>query len=145
MMDEKTQRLEVIAAEVMRLFHVKAPPVPLENMLQQPPGDLWERVDLSQLTANFWSIRDTYAPRMSIARLLARHLVNSPWGEEKNLPELIQSEQDVRAFARMLVMPVEMIRGLNTGARTAVAISMNFEIPEEDAQKRLIEVAGYET
>ncbi len=143
MMDEKAQRLEMIAAEVMRLFHVKAPPVPLESMLQQPPGDLWERVDLSQLTGNFWSIKDPYAPRMSLARLLARHLVSSPWGEEQKLHELIKSEQDIRAFARMLVMPVDMIRGLSAGARTAVAMSMNFEIPEEDAQKRLIEVAAY--
>src|SRR5690606_28288684 len=99
MMDEKAQRLEMIAAEVMRLFHVKVPPVPLESMLQQPPGDLWERVDLSQLTGNFWSIKDPYAPRMSLARLLARHLVSSPWGEEQKLNELIKNEQDIRAFA----------------------------------------------
>lgn len=143
MTDERVQRLEKVAAEVMRLFHVKAPPVPLESMLQQPPGDLWERIDLSQLTGNFWSIKDPYAPRMSLARLLARHLVSSPWGQEQQLPDLIKTEQDVRAFARMLVMPVEMLQALSSGARTAVAVSMNFEVPEEDAQKRLIEFAAY--
>jgi hypothetical protein len=143
MTDEQTQQLEAIAAEVMRLFHVTAPPVPLESMLQQPPGDLWERVDLSQLTGNFWSIKDPYAPRMSLARLLARHIISSSWGEEHQLGDLIKSEQDVRAFARMLIMPVGMIQVMSAGARNAVAMSINFEVPEEDAQKRLIEVASY--
>jgi hypothetical protein len=143
MAEEQAQRLETVAAEVMRLFHVKAPPVPLESMLQQPPGDLWERVDLSQLTGNFWSIKDPYSPRMSLARLLARHIISSSWGEEQQLRDLIESEQDVRAFARMLIMPFGMIQVMSAGARTAVGMSINFEVPEEDAQKRLIEVAGY--
>jgi hypothetical protein len=143
MTDEQTQRLEAITAEVMRLFQVKTPPVPLESMLQQPPGHLWERVDLSQLTGNFWSIKDPYAPRMSLARLLARHIILSSWGEEQHLQDLVKTEQEIRAFARMLIMPFMMIETMSSGARTAVAMSINFEVPEEDAQKRLIEVASY--
>jgi hypothetical protein len=142
MNSDDLKRLEAIAGELLKAFDVKAPPVPVESMLQKPPPGMWGEINVSQLTGSFLSVRDPYSPRMSMARLLARHVINCEWGRERGLPDLIKSEEDVRTFSRMLVMPKTMIEAMTTGARNPVAMSMNFEVPEDDAQGRLIQIAA---
>lgn len=135
-------QLEVIADELMRVFEIHAPPVPVESMLERPVNGMWEDVNLSQLTGSFLNVRNQYSPRMSIARLLARHVRKSAWGEERNLSQLVVTEDDHRAFARMVIMPNMMIETLSSGARNPVAMSMFFEVPEDEAQDRLLQWAG---
>ncbi len=133
--------LEAIAQEVIDSFEVTAPPVPIETMLQKPPNNMWSEVDVNQLSGNFLNIKDRYSPRMSLARLLTRHILSSEWGAQRGLPTLITHTDHVQAFARMLVMPREMITAMTTGGRNPTSMSIHFEVPEEDALKRLQELA----
>jgi hypothetical protein len=142
MTSEQLKILEAAASELVKAFDVKAPPVPVESMLQKPMPGMWQEMNVSQLTGSFLSVRDPYSPRVSMARLLARHAINCEWGQQRKLLEIIRSDEDVRTFARMVIMPREMIDLLTTGARNPVAMSMHFEVPEDDAQHRLMQIAS---
>lgn len=134
-------QLEAISQELIELFEVAAPPVPIESMLRHPKEGLWEKVDTNQLSGTFLSIRDQFSPRMSLARLLARHVASCAWGRERRLMQLITDEEGLRAFSRMLIMPREMIAALSAGARNPKTMSMHFEVPEDEARQRLQEIA----
>lgn len=133
-------QLEAIASEVMAAFDVVSPPVPIETMLKEPQPGMWDEVDVNQLSGSFLSIKDLYSPRMSLARLLARHIASSPWGRERSLMQLLNDEDRVRMFARMLIMPHDMVMGLSNAARNPTTIRMHFEVPEDDARQRLNEI-----
>jgi hypothetical protein len=140
-MDDR-KALETIAEELIAAFEITAPPVPVETMLQKPKENMWNKVDVNQLSGTFLSIRDMYSPRMSLARLLARHVASSEWGKARNLTQiLIRDEELIKAFARMIVMPAAMVSALSSGARNPSAMSMHFEVPEDDARARLIDLA----
>jgi hypothetical protein len=138
-------QLEIIAAELIKTFEIENPPVPIEIMLQRPKPDMWNEVDITELSVGFLKTGGHFSPRMSLARLLARHIIQSSWGRERGLYELFKqdkSEEMLRAFARMLIMPASMVKALSAGARTPVTMSMHFEVPEEDARLRLKELAN---
>lgn len=132
--------LEEIASELIRTFEIHSPPIPIESMLQHPQPDMWEEVDISKLSGGFLNIKEYYSPRMSLARLLARHVIISDWGKQRNLPKIMHDEDLIYAFARMLIMPADMVKGLSAGARTPTTMSIHFEVPEEDARMRLQEL-----
>ncbi len=137
------KQLEAVVTELMTLFDVQEPPIPLDNMLQTARDDMWKQVDVSQLSGTFLRFDNPYAPRMSLARMLARHLVKSAWGQQHGLPALIKSDEDddrLHRFARMIVMPYEMVSQLTNASRTPTAMSIRFEVPEEEARKRLEEI-----
>lgn len=133
--------LEAAAKELLDLFEITITPVPIEMMLQQPRNNLWQEVDLNQMSGTFLSVKDLYSPRMSLARLLARHVASSEWGKTRGLGLLLEDEAQLHAFARMLIMPSTLVTALSKGARNTTAISMQFEVPEEDARLRLEELA----
>lgn len=132
--------LEAIASELINTFEIKAPPIPIESMLQHPKPDMWAEVDIAKLSGGFLNIKEPYSPRMSLARLLARHVASSEWGKARELNAMIKTEEQIAAFARMLIMPLPMVKALSTGARTAPTMSLHFEVPEEDARARLTEL-----
>ena len=132
--------LEAIASELIDTFEIKAPPIPIESMLQHPKPDMWAEVDIAKLSGGFLNIKEPYSPRMSLARLLARHVASSEWGKARELNAMIKTEDQIAAFARMLIMPLPMVKALSTGARTAPTMSLHFEVPEEDARARLTEL-----
>jgi hypothetical protein len=134
------QSLERIANEVMETFNISIPPIPIESMLQHPRADMWEDLDISQLSGSFLRVTEHYSPRMSLARLLARQLANSPWGQTRGLLAQISDEPTLHRFARMIVMPAPMVLELNPTARTPSLLSAHFEVPEEDARLRLEEL-----
>ena len=134
-------RLESVAQELMDEFRIVAPPIPVESMLQRPGSQMWEEVDISQLSSSFLNISQSYSPRMSLARLLARHVINCPWGQERGLNGIDRDESLLYSFARMLVMPANMVMQLTQTARTPHLVSIHFEVPEPDAQMRLQELA----
>lgn len=134
--------LESIATEVMETFDIKSPPIPIESMLQHPKPDMWQEVDIKILSGGFL-VKDLYSPRMSLARLLARHIASSEWGKNHQLQEILKDEDLIYAFARMLIMPIEMVKALSSGARAPTTMSFHFEVPEEDARIRLTELADY--
>lgn len=136
-------KLESIATKLIETFDINSPPVPIESMLQYPKADMWREVDINQLSGSFISIKEHFSPRMSLARLLARHIVTSEWGKQHELSDLRHDDNSLRAFARMLIMPMGMVRALSSGARNPTALSIHFEVPEEDARLRLEELATY--
>jgi hypothetical protein len=134
---QNQDQLEQIAQNIMEIFEIFAPPVPIETMLQRPAANLWEKVDPSQLSGSFLSVRDRYSPRMSLARLLARHIAVSEWGRNNGLYNLIQNADALNAFARMLIMPRDMVMGMTQSNRNPTTMSTYFEVPKEDAEMRL--------
>jgi hypothetical protein len=133
--------LEEIAQEICEEFEAFAPPIAVELMLQQPPENMWEEIDVAQLSGSFLSIKERYSPRMSLARLLVRHIAASEWGIARGLDKILGDSELLNAFARMILMPKEMILGLTTAMKTPQSISLRFEVPESDAKDRLIELA----
>src|SRR6266496_5228205 len=82
------ERLEQIASELIRTFEIEDPPVPIEIMLQRPKPDMWEEVNIADLSVGFLKTGGHYSPRMSLARLLARHIIKSDWGNNRGLPAI---------------------------------------------------------
>lgn len=139
-------QLEAIATELIQAFSIENPPVPIEIMLQRPKPDMWDEVDITELSVGFLRTGGHFSPRMSLARLLARHIVQSDWGEGKGLRAMMKDDKDgekLRAFARMLIMPSKMVKALSANARTPITMSMHFEVPEVDARLRLEELANH--
>jgi hypothetical protein len=136
------QKLEDIASDLIAAFNIKSPPIPIESMLQHPGEGMWAEVDIVNLSSSFINVRELYSPRMSLARWLARQVIKSPWGEARSLQSMIQTDDDIHTFARMLIMPLPMIKALSSGARMPTTMSLHFEVPEEDARLRLMEIAG---
>lgn len=139
-MTDTRGKLEASADQIIAAFGIKAPPVPIELMLQKPVNDMWEEVDLMQLSGTFMSMRDRYSPRMSLARLLARHIAGSSWGQERSLLEALEDQEGVAAFARMLIMPRSLMQNYTSGDLNPTLVSFQFEVPEEDARLRLQEI-----
>ena len=136
------EKLEAIAAELIAEFDVDSAPVPIELILQNPKDGMWEKVDITQLSGSFLSLKDRYSPRMSIARLLARHLSACPWGKERGLFDILREGDNLNRFARMLIMPKPLVEQVNTAARTPMTMNLQFEVPEDDIRLRLDEIFG---
>jgi hypothetical protein len=136
-------KLESIATEVIETFDIKAPPIPIESMLQHPKPDMWQEVDIVKLSGGFLSVKEIFSPRMSLARLLARHIASSEWGKTHDIQQILNDEDQIYAFARMLIMPIGMVKALSIGTRAPATMSFHFEVPEEDARLRLTELADY--
>ncbi|NJO82479.1 MAG: hypothetical protein HC828_06420 [Blastochloris sp.] len=134
------QQLEAAVEELIDIYQISAPPIPIESMLQHPKADMWEEVDLSQLSLSFVIVNEQYSPRMSLARMLARHVIHSSWGHARGLDVVDKDEAALHAFARMLIMPASMVRQLTSASRTAALVGMHFEVPETDAKQRLEEL-----
>lgn len=135
-------KLEAIAAELIAEFDVDYIPVPIETIMQNPKDDMWDKVDITQLSGSFLSLKDPYSPRMSIARLLARHTASSPWGRERDLFNLLREGNNLKNFARMLIMPKPLVEKLSEDERNPTPLSQQFEVPEDDVRIRLDEVFG---
>lgn len=136
------QHLEIVATTLIQSFDIQSPPIPIESMLQNPHSNMWTEVDAKSLTLGF-TVREAFAPRMSLARLLARHIIKSDWGATHDLDKIVKDKTLVHAFARMLVMPYDMVNALSSGARNPTTMSFHFEVPETDARQRLLDLASY--
>ncbi len=139
---EKIAIFERAAYDLMVAFDVVRPPVPVELMLQRPRPGMWREINLSELSISFLDIRQRHSPRMSVARLLARNMCRCDWGTARSLAQFADSEPDIRSLARVIIMPSKMIAEMTLDSRAPIIISERFEVPEEDAQQRLIDL-GY--
>lgn len=130
--------LESAADELVAAFEVATPPVPIDTMMMTPRPGMWPKIDLSQLTLSFTARGDRFAPRISIARLVVRQLVNTDWGKGHNLPELIGDDPaHIAEFGRMILMPLSLIEQLPAKDQTPIGVAMTFMVPEDDAEARL--------
>jgi 16S rRNA (guanine(966)-N(2))-methyltransferase RsmD len=137
------QQMERMVCRLIDLFAITAPPIPIERMLQNPTGGLWGEIDPSTLSLGFFNISVPFSPRMSLARFLARTIAASEWGRTNGIANIDPDEPLFQAFARMLVMPAPMIRELKEEARTPALMSVHFEVPEEDAARRLDDLRAH--
>ena len=142
MSNDQTPVIEAAIVELMAAFDVTEPPVPVEIMLQRPKAGMWKEINLAELSTAFINIKQRYSPRMSVARLLARSAIRSEWGERNNLTSIGNTDDALRALARAILMPKSMVEHLAPASRTPIALSMRFEVPEEDAKQRLQDL-GY--
>jgi hypothetical protein len=143
MSDEVTlDQMEEAAQEIMDAFDVDQPPVPIELMLERPRDGLWPRADLAELTSSFLVMTDRYSPRMSVARLLARHIARSEWGVNHGLAPIFHSKNLTNTFARVLMMPRKMVEHALESGQSEVALVNRFEVPENDYMIRM-EDLGY--
>lgn len=136
----KTDQFDTLVQELLDLFDIQNPPVPIEIMLRHPVDNLWEEVDPTQLSGTFLNLSDRYSPRMSLARLFVRHIAESPWGVERKIPELLTNSESIASFARILLMPRHMMETSQGRGSTPTTVSIQFEVPEDDAEKRMIEL-----
>lgn len=131
-------QLEHAADQFITDYGITAPPIPVDDLLNKPLPGMWEKVDLSQLTLSFSVRGDRYAPRVSIAKLLVRQLINSPWGVQYQLPTLIGQDNDkILTFTRMLLMPRVLLNTLPQARLHPVEVASDFLVPEDDAEARL--------
>ena len=142
MSDSQFDVIESAVTDLMEAFDVSGPPIPVEIMLQRPKAGMWKEVNLSELSTAFINIKQRYSPRMSVGRLLARNICRSDWGAKRKLTSIGGSDESLRALARAIMMPRALIEALPEASRTVMAVSMRFEVPEDDALQRLREL-GY--
>lgn len=128
---------EAVVRELIQLYNISAPPIPIERMLQHPHPDMWDEVDVGQLSSTFLNTKVRYSPRMSLARFLAREIAGSSWGQKRQLGSIEGNDPAIHRFARAIAMPEEMVLEINPESRTPQLISLHFEVPEEDARLRL--------
>jgi len=143
MIETSHAQLEKIVHELMTLYQVSAPPVPIEKMLQEPLAGLWREYNIMDISIGFLTTKSLFGPRMSLARFLVRVISTSDWGIAQGLRPMSDSSLHYHPFARMLVMPATMIAELRQDARTPQLMSVHFEVPEDEATKRLDELAAY--
>lgn len=134
------EHLEAIVDQILDIFDVDETPVPVELMLRRPREGLWPEVDIAELSASFLDLSDRYSPRMSVVRLLARHIARCPWGKERDLGSILENRELVGQFARAIIMPKRMINRAVQEKHSASTISTLFEVPEADVEKRLLEL-----
>lgn len=130
--------LEQAADAFIAAFKITEPPVPVDELLNRPQPGMWERVDLSQLTMSFAIRGDRFAPRVSFAKLVVRQLVQTEWGAQHKLPELIGTNAEaVLAFARMILIPRAILDTIPKARWSPIEVASDFHVPEDDAEARL--------
>lgn len=137
-------KLEDVTNRLMDLYEITAPPIPLERMLQAPAPGMWGDIDPTHISLSFFQITIPHAPRMALARYLARVIITCPWGIENGLHEAggLEPDKIVHRFARTIMMPGFMIHELSDAARTPSLMSEHFEVPEAEAALRLEELTS---
>lgn len=139
-MTVSTVNAETIAAELLTAYGIQTPPVPIEAILQHPMPDMWETVDLSDLSGTFYVIGDPYMPRLALARLLVRMLADSEWGTHHGLTGAVRSTDRVNHMARAILAPRPWLAKLPAAALKPIAISALYQIPLSEAIERLQEL-----
>jgi hypothetical protein len=137
---ETRARINRLATTLLERYQVTTPPVPIEHMLRQPLGDLWE-AHPSQISFILGHGLYRYAPRLAEARLLYRMLSDSAAAREVGLdaPWPVP-RRAIKYFARCLLMPEDWIRALPQPDRTPDVASEIFQVTSYDVIIRLAEL-----
>ena len=130
--NEAIETIENAVHAMLEAFDVDAPPVPVDTMLQDPHEGLWEEVNVAEMSATFLSLHDRYSPRMSVVRLLARHVIRSAWGVEHGLEVVRTDVEYLHRFARAIVIPRQLFEEAGIDPSDIGEISDCFEVPESD-------------
>ncbi len=139
-MTAKVRSPERTVNELMALYHVEQPPVPLEAILQQPQAGMWTRIDLSVIAGPLAEAREIYTTRLALGQLLAHLICTCPWGSQRELDPLAQDEAALRKLTRSLLMPRDLLYRMPASTLKPSAMKALFEVPQLEARQRLVEV-----
>lgn len=132
--------VDIIISELLGHYAINSAPVPVEMILQNPARDMWSGVDLSRLSRALVSDSRPFALRLALAQLLVRLLCESAWGRERGLPDPGEREGALAPLVRALLMPRNLLAALPVSALNPEMVQMMFQVPQEEASQRLIEV-----
>lgn len=137
---ERRLELDEAAIEFLKLHAVTQPPVPVEDILLHPAGDMWEP-DLSDLSLQSFDVRERYSARPTIARLVARYVGQSDWARQRGLAGKDGFTPDeARYFGAALLMPGRWLNELHAAERDPASVRIRFQVPLRDATQRLAEL-----
>jgi len=129
-----------LAQALLRHYEVIDPPVPVEQMLQEPPPGL-SRVDPSRISFILEHGLYCYEPRLSMARLLCREIVRNRAVQQSlgvDVPSF--SYVDLKFFARCLLMPTDWVRKMAKQELSVEQIGASLETPAHAVVTRLAEL-----
>ena len=137
---ETRARINRLVDALLERYQITEPPVPIERMLKQPIGDLWEPHP-SQISFILGHGMYRHAPRLAEARLLYRMLSDSVSARQSGLDTpWPASRRAIKYFARCLLMPEDWVRALPEPDRTPDVVGEIFQVTSYDAIIRLAEL-----
>jgi hypothetical protein len=138
--DDRRAKLDEAAIVFLTLHNVEQPPVPIEEILRNPVAGMWQP-DLVDLSHQSFDATERYSVRPTIARVVARYVGETHWAHERGLAgDAGFTADEVRYFARALLMPKEWIGALPASERTPASVRLRFSVPIADATERLAEI-----
>lgn len=136
--EEQKDQIEALARRIRAYYDFKKPPVAVERILHEPPQDLIDSVDLSDLSLVFGTGEHQHEYRMAIARLLYREICHHQMSEENSLP---YTSQAIRYFAVSLLIPARWVRRATLWPWNDLRkISNTFQVPEYVMASRLAQL-----
>ncbi|MBN1681716.1 MAG: hypothetical protein JW966_15655 [Anaerolineae bacterium] len=135
-------RLEYLATQLLTLSRALRLPVPIEDILYSPPLDLWH-INPDQPPPCLMQTHDPLIKRLEMARTVARLVGESGWEPRQRLlgsQSFSRNESDI--FCMALLIPTALLAGLNEQQRLPGRVSCLFQVPDEQAAIRLVEL-GY--
>lgn len=124
--------LEAVVHELIQLYNVQTPPVPIETMLEQPYNQMWENALAFDLSSKYYDPNEPNNSRMGLARMLTRRLCGSQWGRDRKLDHIITGRDQVYAFAQMLVLPRALLKEVHQDDMNPSALGDMFQVPLSD-------------
>jgi hypothetical protein len=132
--------LATLAEKLCEHSGVTEPPVPIEQMLEEPPPGL-DKLDLDQISSVMEHGLYSHAPRLAMARLLCREIARSKTARALlGVDVPIKSYEAIKYFARCLLMPSHWIRQLSEQGLSIEQISTYLQAPSYAVVTRLAEL-----
>ncbi len=133
-------RLEFVATDLLRQAHALEIPVPVDDLLRQPPLDLW-RVDVLRMTP--FPAVDAFEGRMITARMIAQQVSDTAWDQRVTLlGARAFTPAEIEVFAVALLLPTMLLATLNAQQLAPDHVMRLFQVPPAITLRRLAEL-GY--
>ncbi len=137
--DHEREPLDRLVERILKHYRFRKSPVPIEQILQQPPPDLLDAVDLSDLSMVFGISEHRYEYRMAMARLLYREICRKR--ELEGGEPLPYNSDASRYFAAALLIPERWIlKATRWPFATLQDLSESYQVPEYVMASRLVEL-----
>jgi hypothetical protein len=129
-----------LAEALLQHYNVTRPPVPVEQMLKDPPNGLGG-IDSSRISFIMEHGLYCYEPRLSMARLLCREIARSRAVQGSFGIEVSSySYDDLKFFARCLMMPAGWVQTMAWQKLSVEEISDELQAPLYSVVTRLAEL-----
>jgi hypothetical protein len=132
--------LTALAEILLRHYNVTQPPVPIERMMNEPPPGLG-KLDPDRISVVMEHGLFSYAPRLAMARLLCREIARSSAAQASLGVDIsLLTYDDVKFFARCLLMPQQWMQSLSEQRLSVEHISHYLQAPSDAVVTRLGEL-----